>query len=49
MPEDYSVFNIPSFKKPETYDFDATEKTLLVYQELKEISEEIEKCRLRNC
>ena len=40
---------VPSFAKRETYNFDATEESLAVYQELNKIAEEIEQCRLRNC
>lgn len=42
-------FKIPSFAKPETYNFDVTDESFEVYRELSEISEEIERCRLRNC
>ncbi len=42
-------FKIPSFAKPETYDFGVTDESFKIYKELSEISEEIEKCRLRNC
>ena len=44
-----STFIVPSFEKREVYNFDATKETFEIYQELNEISEEIEKCRLRNC
>lgn len=40
---------VPSFARPELYDFDATEKSFELYKELNAISEEIEKCRLENC
>lgn len=40
---------VPSFAKREAYDFGATKESLKIYQELNEISEEIEECRLRNC
>ncbi len=49
MQENSSVFKVPSFAKAETYNFDATKDTFEIYQELNEISEEIEKCRLENC
>lgn len=42
-------FKIPSFAKPETYDFGVTDESFKIYQELNEISEEIERCRLKNC
>ena len=52
MPDDTTrtTFKVPSFAKREAYDFDATTKdSMAVYKELTAISEEIEKCRLRNC
>lgn len=49
MQESYSDFRVPSFAKRETYLFDEiTPESRLVYDELNAISEEIEKCRLRN-
>lgn len=49
MQKDYSVFPIPSFAKREAYDFDATTaENLKIYQELNQIAEELEECRLRN-
>ena len=48
MQNNSSTFNIPSFAKRETYNFDITEDTLDVYEELNAIAEEIEACRLRN-
>ena len=48
MQNNSSVFKIPSFAKKEAYNFDATEDTFAVYQELNAIAEEIEKCRLKN-
>ncbi len=44
-----SVFKIPSFAKREVYNFEVNDENLAVYEELNQISEEIEKCRLRNC
>lgn len=44
-----SAFKVPSFAKNEVYNFDATKESFEIYQELNEISEEIEKCRSRNC
>lgn len=44
-----STFKVPSFVKNEVYNFDATKESFEIYQELNEISEEIEKCRSRNC
>ena len=50
MSEIYSEFKVPSFAKPEAYNFDAiTNDSKSIYEELNAISEEIEKCRLRNC
>lgn len=49
MQNDYSTFKIPSFARNEAYDFGATDDSFELYQELNQIAEEIEKCRLRNC
>lgn len=49
MQDSYSVFKVPSFAKDAAYNFDATKETFALYQELNEIAEEIEKCRLENC
>ena len=49
MQENYSTFKIPSFAREETYNFESTNETFALYKELSQISEEIEKCRLRNC
>ena len=38
-----SELNVPSFAKREAYDFGATKESFEIYQELNEISEEIEK------
>ena len=43
------VFKVPSFAREKSYDFEMTEDSFEVYQELNEIAKEIEKCRLRNC
>ena len=43
------TFNVPSFARRESYNFDATKSDFEIYKELSEISEEIESCRLRNC
>ena len=40
---------VPSFAKAEAYDFVRRDKNLEIYQELNEIAEEIEQCRLKNC
>ena len=43
-------FQIPSFVRMEAYNFGAADNdSLKVYEELNAISEEIERCRLRNC
>ena len=43
------VFQVPSFAKPKAYNFEAaTNDDLEIYKELSAISEELEKCRLRN-
>lgn len=49
MQNDYLTFNIPSFAKQEAYDFRAVDDFQAIYQELNQISEEIEQCRLKNC
>ena len=51
MQEDYTVFKIPSFARCEAYDFDVNKKAanFAFYDELNQIAEELEKCRLRNC
>ena len=49
MPENSSVYKVPSFAKKEVYDFDTNDESLTIYQELSQIAEEIEACRLRNC
>lgn len=50
MSENYSEYKVPSFAKPDAYNFDAiTSDSQSVYEELNAIAEEIEKCRLRNC
>lgn len=49
MQNNYSDLKVPSFRKAEAYNFDDLKKSAKVFQELNEISEEIEKCRLKNC
>lgn len=51
MDNDNSIktFKIPSFAKREVYNFDANKDSFAIYQELSQIAEEIEQCRLRNC
>ena len=49
MDTEKQVFKIPTFGEQPEYDFDATDESFKIYQELNEISEEIERCRLRNC
>lgn len=51
MQENYSDstnFQVPSFARAKVYDFDATSKMMKIYQELDQISEEIERCRAAN-
>ena len=43
-----STFQIPSFARQEAYNFEATPETFDIYQELSQIGEEIEQCRLAN-
>ena len=49
MQKNYSDSDVPSFAKAEVYNFDTTRESLEVYQELNQIAEEIEKCRLEKC
>lgn len=49
MQKNSSDCEIPSFAKVEAYDFDATRESLKIYEELNQIAEEIEKCRLGTC
>ena len=49
MQEDYSVYKVPSFAKESAYNFEVSSEDTGIYEELSAISEEIEKCRLRNC
>lgn len=50
MQENSSEYKVPSFAKPKGYLFEPiTKKNNSVYEELNEIAEEIERCRLRNC
>ena len=42
-------YSVPSFARKEMYNFDAIKDNFEIYQELNEISKEIEECRLRNC
>lgn len=44
-----NTLQIPSFARREVYSFDTTEESLKLFRELNEISEEIERCRLKNC
>lgn len=50
MQEDYTVFKIPTFARPEAYNFEPVQKSenFAFYDELNQIAEELEKCRLRN-
>lgn len=47
MQNGYSDSQIPSFARHKEFSFDTEE--LKVYRELSAISEEIERCRLKNC
>ena len=46
---DNPVYQVPAFAKREAYNFGADKASLEIYNELSQIAEEIEKCRLRNC
>ncbi len=47
--DEKQIFKISSFGDKPAYNFDGADKSFEIYQELNEIAEEIEKCRLRNC
>lgn len=47
--KDNSVYQVPTFKHREAYNFVRKDSSDDVYQELNQIAEEIERCRLRNC
>jgi hypothetical protein len=50
MQNNYTEYSVPAFGNVQSYNFDAaTKENFNIYQELTEIAEEIEKCRLRNC
>ena len=46
---DIYTYQVPSFGKQEAYNFVDDQTSLDIYNELSQISEEIEKCRLKNC
>ncbi len=46
--EGQAEFQIPSFARAEAYNFEGAKDNFEVYQELNQISEEIEECRARN-
>lgn len=51
MQEDYTVFKLPAFARAEAKVSDAntpSSETLKIYQELNQIAEELESCRLKN-
>lgn len=49
MPNNSSVFQIPSFARSKEYIFEPEKQPFNLYEELNKIAEEIEECRLRNC
>ena len=51
MQNNYSDSNMPAFNRSIDFDYNvaADDGNSAIYQELLQISEEIEKCRLRNC
>ena len=49
MDTDNTMFKVPTLGRPKAYNFEATNETIDIYQELSQISEEIEKCRQENC
>ncbi|MBQ3433093.1 hypothetical protein IJG22_02225 [Candidatus Saccharibacteria bacterium] len=46
---DSSVYQVPAFRERNGYAFAENRANLEVYQELNQIAEEIEQCRLKNC
>lgn len=42
-------YQVPSFGKHKMYDFAEKQENNDIYNELSQIAEEIERCRLRNC
>jgi hypothetical protein len=46
---DNMTYQVPTFRRREAYNFVGKESDDNIYQELNQIAEEIEKCRLRNC
>lgn len=42
-------FKIPAFGKRQTVVFDTSKESFEIYEELSQISEEIEECRSKNC
>ena len=44
-----SEYQVPGFKRRESYNFASNASSLDIYKELSQIAEEIEQCRLRNC
>ena len=48
MSNNYSFFMVPTFEREEVYNFDATDSSMSVFEELNAIAEEIERCRAKN-
>ena len=46
---DNSEYQVPAFGKRKAYNFVSNVSSLDIYNELSQIAEEIEECRLRNC
>lgn len=44
-----AVYQVPAFEQRKAYSFVENNRNSDVYQELNQIAEEIEQCRLRNC
>ena len=50
MQNENVTLKVPSFAQNKAYDFETVaDGSMEIYKELSAISEEIEKCRLRNC
>ncbi len=48
MQNGYSDYQVPSFARREVYNFDVAKDSYEIFQELNQIAEEIEECRLKN-
>lgn len=49
MSKNSTDFQIPTLARLRAYDFEVSENSFQIYQELNQIAEEIDRCRARNC